>query len=637
MDLSVPDAMRPSFRCLVQSRHGQIPVYSKKQASGSQTLAPVEEAQSHGVEILLLPENESTTKIDAAPCGQNCQQPGSLSRSQPTEKKKRKRGRAKPKNTGYFIETPENLGIPESHKDVENEIRLILHVVKSGIDQHRHRIDGWAHYNHPLGKRLMGGRAETKAYTWLIDNDLLICADHRYSHRPNSPKASFSKSYYVHSRCAKWRKWEITKHKLAAKLLLAQSQRSDLRSPKRQTDTEQMASVPGALCGLNCSSPELLTIETEFQPETRQEQMANVHGALCGLNCSSPELLTVTTPIMDHLIRQNLNLGVDWDKAHKILDEHPEADRKKAIATARQVGDPKTRYKTCDYGRFHAPITRLFSPLRESVFFKSHPTARKIGWDLKNSQILHLVKAYKEDRYKLRAGGRSAAPFFNEREKEFFGLVEKGQVYDFYFAKAQQDCPEYLAAKIRRTMQKAAWAELWKEYLEVLPVGERPKDTTQQQAHRRRLLRKHPIRSIAVRVHAPTRDDFKQALFADVFYGRVVVNTPITQLFETHHPEILQWIRSQKAHDYADLARRMQREESDMMIGAVVRRLMEHHPEVPFYTVHDSIMTVQEHGDLVGRILKEEYDRAGLHPALKQIGDDLYAQKEETQASARAT
>jgi hypothetical protein len=34
----------------------------------------------------------------------------------------------------------------------------------------------------------------------------------------------------------------------------------------------------------------------------------------------------------------------------------------------------------------------------------------------------------------------------------------------------------------------------------------------------------------------------------------------------------------------------------------------------------------------VGRILKEEYDRAGLHPALKQIGDDCHAQEEETQA-----
>ena len=164
------------------------------------------------------------------------------------------------------------------------------------------------------------------------------------------------------------------------------------------------------------------------------------------------------------------------------------------------------------------------------------PSSRKVGWDLRNSQILHLVKAYKEDRYEARAGSRSAGPFFNEREEEFFRLVEQGQVYDFYFAKAQQDCPDYLAAKIRRTKQKAAWAELWKEYLEGLPVSRRPKDKMQQQAHRRKLLRKRPIRSIAVQAHDPTRDDFKQALFADVFYGRTVVDTPVTRLFESASP-----------------------------------------------------------------------------------------------------
>ena len=137
--------------------------------------------------------------------------------------------------------------------------------------------------------------------------------------------------------------------------------------------------------------------------------------------------------------------------------------------------------------------------MRNAVYFKSHPDARKIGFDLRNSQILHLVKAFKEDRYKARVGSSSKEPFFNERELEFFRLVEDGQVYDFYFAKAQQDCPQYLTSKIRRTKQKAAWAELWKRYLELLPVEERPKNKREQQSHRRKLLRKHPIRSIPVR------------------------------------------------------------------------------------------------------------------------------------------
>ena len=40
----------------------------------------------------------------------------------------------------------------------------------------------------------------------------------------------------------------------------------------------------------------------------------------------------------------------------KISVRNAGQDREKALATARQVGDPKARYKTCDYGRFHAPV-----------------------------------------------------------------------------------------------------------------------------------------------------------------------------------------------------------------------------------------------------------------------------------------
>jgi hypothetical protein len=599
MGLSVPDSIRPYYERMVATRHGNLPVFSRQQASPSHAIVPVREAEPSdptGVEILL---PRGTAEESAAP----------KASAGPAEKKRRTRGRARPQKTGYFIDTPEGLEIPESHKDVENEIRLILHIVKAGIDQHRHRVEGTAHYNHPLGKRLMGGRAESRAYKWLVENGVLICADHSYSHRPDDPAGSFSKSYCIHSRFGTWHKWEISKCRLAAKLLRAQSQRADLQSPKRQA------------VGIGAETPVPASSMVIAEVQTEQQQTPNVFGALCGLIRPVPELLTITTPITDHLVHWNLDLAVDWDKARRIMDQHPDRDRDKAMATARQVGDPEARHSVCDYGRFHSPITRLFSPLRQAVYFKSCPSSKTVGWDLRNSQILHLVKAYKEDRYKSRAGSRSQEPFFNKRELEFFKLVEKGQVYDFYFAKAQRECPDYLAAKIRRTAQRTAWEELWNKYLEELPVEGRPKDLKEQVAERRRLLRKCPVRSIAVQVHDPTRDDFKQVLFADVFYGRAVVDTPVTRLFEVHHPEILQWIRSQKAHDYADLARRMQREESGMMIGAVVRRLMEHHPEVPFYTVHDSITTVGEFGGLVGRILREEYERAGLHPALKEIGD----------------
>ena len=162
------------------------------------------------------------------------------------------------------------------------------------------------------------------------------------------------------------------------------------------------------------------------------------------------------------------------------------------------------------------------------------PSSRTVGWDLRNSQILHLVKAYKEDRYKSRAGSRSQEPFFGKRDLEFFRLVEKGQVYDFYFARAQLECPDYLAAKIRRTKQKAAWAELWKRYLEEIPAG---RATEGHASSSRRIAASSsgnvPSGASPSMSTSPPVTTSSRSLFADVFYGRAVVDTPISRLFES--------------------------------------------------------------------------------------------------------
>ncbi len=153
LGLFVPDFMRPYYECVVETRYGNRSVYSRKQAREIYAACPVldvrspdpiglslPEPDSAGVEILLRSEERTAADVPAALCGQNLALPDLISQSQP--KKRRTRGRAKPRSTGYFIDTPEELEVPESHEDVENEIRLILHVVKSGIDQHRHRVEG---------------------------------------------------------------------------------------------------------------------------------------------------------------------------------------------------------------------------------------------------------------------------------------------------------------------------------------------------------------------------------------------------------------------------------------------------------------------------------------------------------------
>ena len=115
-----------------------------------------------------------------------------------------------------------------------------------------------------------------------------------------------------------------------------------------------------------------------------------------------------------------------------------------------------------------------------------------------------------------------------------------------------------------------------------------------------------------------TRDHLKRLFFADVFYGRVQVDTPLTRLFARNFPSVYYIILQCKSERYQDLARMMQKEEAKFMLHTVCRRLLTYHSEVPIFTIHDSIMTTEEHVPLVKRIISEEFDRIGLHPTLKE-------------------
>ncbi len=110
----------------------------------------------------------------------------------------------------------------------------------------------------------------------------------------------------------------------------------------------------------------------------------------------------------------------------------------------------------------------------------------------------------------------------------------------------------------------------------------------------------------------------KRLFFADVFYGRVQVDTPLTRLFARNFPSVYYIILQCKSERYQDLARMMQKEEAKFMLHTVCRRLLTYHSEVPIFTIHDSIMTTEEHVPLVRRIISQELQWIGLRPTLKE-------------------
>jgi hypothetical protein len=77
-------------------------------------------------------------------------------------------------------------------------------------------------------------------------------------------------------------------------------------------------------------------------------------------------------------------------------------------------------------------------------------------------------------------------------------------------------------------------------------------------------------------------------------------------------------IRDLKKDDYASLARRMQRKESAIMIEGVAGRCLREMPNIPIYTIHDSVATTPDHVDKIKQIIREEFQKERLKPTINR-------------------
>jgi len=95
--------------------------------------------------------------------------------------------------------------------------------------------------------------------------------------------------------------------------------------------------------------------------------------------------------------------------------------------------------------------------------------------------------------------------------------------------------------------------------------------------------------------------------------------TPLAKILAARFPTFWKWMCDQKRRQpgqqqpeskrrrpaYAAFPLRMQRAESAFMLGKVAMRLMKHHPEIRFLTIHDSILTTAAHIQKVRDIMAE--------------------------------
>jgi len=119
------------------------------------------------------------------------------------------------------------------------------------------------------------------------------------------------------------------------------------------------------------------------------------------------------------------------------------------------------------------------------------------------------------------------------------------------------------------------------------------------------------------KVSVDKRAVFKKRLFQSLFFGKDKKTTE-ANLFAQYFPNVYTVIRKIKKKDYRQMAHTLQRLESQFMIRRVARRIMEEHSNLFIATIHDSIVTTEANADEVLGVMREEFAKVGLDPAINK-------------------
>ena len=115
-----------------------------------------------------------------------------------------------------------------------------------------------------------------------------------------------------------------------------------------------------------------------------------------------------------------------------------------------------------------------------------------------------------------------------------------------------------------------------------------------------------------------TRARTKQQMMSSVFFGRNDSRSRTKRAFRKHFPEVAALLDKIKADDHAELARLLQRAESDFVVRTVCDRLRRKRPKMFVATIHDSIVTnSRENAETILETMREEFVKLNIAPKLE--------------------
>lgn len=281
-------------------------------------------------------------------------------------------------------------------------------------------------------------------------------------------------------------------------------------------------------------------------------------------------------------------------------------------------------FLTCDkYGRVHTPITSLPKELRSCLLIDGQTL---VGLDLANSQPLiagicakqFFKSRHAKCRLLKRTFDEGRNPYcyreMQEMAKKVEAIVGKSnQLTQSEFNNIPTNSPltpritteeksevivpqdTYDSAQLQHSAVKQEEYPDLHEYIELCENGQFYESLMESGEDRRA---------------------FKEKFYGDVFFGKNCYDSKLKDRFERQFPSMAKMLKEVKKSNYRHSSWLMQNYEATIFIYTICKRIKNERPELPVFTIHDSILTLPDSVEYVESVIMDEFRKLGIKPTL---------------------
>jgi len=254
--------------------------------------------------------------------------------------------------------------------------------------------------------------------------------------------------------------------------------------------------------------------------------------------------------------------------------------RIKALYSIKKLENQNFYYNVDDnVGRFHSNLTNIKKELRNYITYDGK---KLVNIDIKNSQPFFSTLLFN--------------PAFYEEKSEIINIYNIPSSIKLLSNNSSYSQSLSTIIMLGKTLQNTDYKE-YKEYLNMVDSG-----SFYLQLHTK-LYPELPF----------NKRKLKEIIFVVFFSSNRFIGQPQAQIkrdFRDAFPEVYKIFALIKKKNYKTLSHLLQHIESEMVIERVTKRISLEQPELPIFTIHDSVVTIQGSENYVARIIKEEVKKA---------------------------